>query len=128
MAIAFFSTWTTYGTWLPGDNRGWFTRGRGLQEPDLLRTFEAALRMTENAITLDDKQRGLIEETIADHCEIRKWTLHAVNCRTNHVHVVVTADERRIEVPREQFKAWGTRKLNDQQRSRSTGRATLRDR
>jgi hypothetical protein len=22
MAIAFFSTWTTYGTWLPGDQRG----------------------------------------------------------------------------------------------------------
>ncbi|HEX3998701.1 MAG TPA: hypothetical protein VHX65_09150 [Pirellulales bacterium] len=26
MAIAFFSAWTTYGTWLPGDARGWWER------------------------------------------------------------------------------------------------------
>jgi hypothetical protein len=37
MAIAFFSTWTTYGTWLPGDPRSWYQRGRGLREPDALR-------------------------------------------------------------------------------------------
>jgi len=35
MAIAIFSTWTTYGSWLPGDERGWWQRGRGLQLPDL---------------------------------------------------------------------------------------------
>ena len=89
MAIAFFSTWTTYGTWLPGDPRGWYQRGRGLQEPDALRQFEAALRMTESAVTLDSDQRRLVEKTIADHCAIRSWDLHAVNCRSNHVHVVV---------------------------------------
>jgi hypothetical protein len=22
-ALAYFLTWTTYGTWLPGDERGW---------------------------------------------------------------------------------------------------------
>ena len=39
--------------------------------------------------------------------------LHAVNCRSNHVHVVVAAPGRRIEVPREQFKAWCTRRLRE---------------
>jgi hypothetical protein len=34
MAIAYFSTWTTYGTWLPGDSRCWFERGKGFQTPD----------------------------------------------------------------------------------------------
>jgi REP element-mobilizing transposase RayT len=116
MAIAFFSTWTTYGTWLPGDPRGWYQRGHGLQEPDALRQFEAALRMTESAVTLDPDQRRLVEKTIADHCAIRSWDLHAVNCRSNHVHVVVTAPGREIEVPREQFKAWCTRKLKDRER------------
>jgi hypothetical protein len=113
MAIAFFSTWTTYGTWLPGDQRGWFKRGHGLQESDPLREFEAALRMTEDAVTLDHQQRRLVEKTIADHCGIRQWMLHAVNCRSNHVHVVVTAPDRPIEVPREQFKSWCTRNLMD---------------
>ncbi|HEV8059271.1 MAG TPA: hypothetical protein VGP68_05340, partial [Gemmataceae bacterium] len=75
MAIAFFSTWTTYGTWLPGDNRGWFKRGRGLDGPDSWREFAALLRMSEGALVLDLEQRRLVEKTIADHCTIRKWTL-----------------------------------------------------
>jgi REP element-mobilizing transposase RayT len=116
MAIAFFHTWTTYGTWLPGDARGWFKRGRGLQTPDAMRELEASLIMTEDALVLDEEQRRIVEKTIADHCRIRDWELHAVNCRTNHVHVVVTAD-RDILVVREQFKAWCTRKLKEHQRA-----------
>ena len=27
--IAYFITWTTYGTWLPGDERGWSRKGDG---------------------------------------------------------------------------------------------------
>jgi hypothetical protein len=111
MAIAFFSTWTTYGTWLPGDQRGWYQSGRGLQDPNAMRCLEAALLMTEGALILDTEQRGIVEKTIA---------LHAVNCRSNHVHVAVTAPGRDIEVPREQFKAWCTRKLKEHDRSRTS--------
>jgi len=113
MAIAYFSTWTTYGTWLPGDPRGWYQRALGLQEPDALRRLEALLRMTDSVVTLGPDQRRVVEQTIVDHCAIRRWTLHAVNCRSNHVHVFVTAPDRRIELPREQFKAWCSRRLND---------------
>jgi REP element-mobilizing transposase RayT len=121
MAVAIFSTWTTYGTWLPGDQRGWFRSGRGLQEgPDAMRRLEAALLMTESAFTLDQEQRRIVEKTVADHCAIRKWFLHAVNCRSNHVHVVVAAPDRKIEVPREQFKAWCTRRLKERERKQLT--------
>jgi REP element-mobilizing transposase RayT len=111
LAIAIFTTWTTYGTWLPGDRRGWYERDCGVQLPDRIREYESALRMSESAITLDTQQRQLVEKTIAEHCGIRKWFLHAMNCRTNHVHVLVTAPDRTIEIPREQFKSWCTRKL-----------------
>lgn len=111
MALAYFSTWTSYGTWLPGDDRGWFKSQSGLLLPDALRRFQAALLMNDDAITLNPVQRKVVEKTIIDHCAIRKWVLHAVNCRTNHVHVLVTAPDRNIEIPREQFKAWCTRKL-----------------
>ena len=26
--LAYYLTWTTYGTWLPGDERGWVWRGK----------------------------------------------------------------------------------------------------
>ncbi len=126
MAIAYFSTWTTYGTWLPGDARGWFEHGQGLREPDRARTLEAAFLMNEDAITLDLEQRRIVTETITAHCAVRQWLLHAVNCRSNHVHVVVTANACAIEIPREQFKAWSTRKLKEGQRHQGVADAALR--
>jgi REP element-mobilizing transposase RayT len=113
MAIAFFSTWTTYGTWLPGDDRGWFDPGAGVRDPDHMRRQIASLIMSENAVVLDSEQRSLVESVILKHCSIPNWELHAVSCRSNHAHVVVSASERAIAVPREQFKLWATRRLKE---------------
>jgi hypothetical protein len=33
--LAYFITWGTYGTWLPGDQRGWVEYRRGWRLPDL---------------------------------------------------------------------------------------------
>ncbi len=81
--------------------------------------------MTEDACVLTTEQRRVVEKTIADHCRIRGWELHAVNCRTNHVHVVVGAD-REPEIVRNQFKAWCTRRLKEmeQDRQQCGGRET----
>ncbi len=111
MAVAIFTTWTTYGTWMQGDERGWFKSGHGVQEADSFWKFETWLTMTEAAVTLNSVQRRIVEKTITDHCVIRNWQLHAVNCRSNHVHVVVTAPACTIGTPRVQFKAWCTRIL-----------------
>ena len=118
--LAYFLTWTMYGTWLPGDDRGWVERPGIFRSPDIDRQRMALMRMTEDAITLDERQRSIVEATIRRHCVIRKWHLHAVNCRTNHVHVVVTAN-RDPDTVREQFKAWCTWKLKEDQRSREPG-------
>ena len=115
--LAFFITWTTYGSWLPGDERGWVYRGKGFQLSDPIRKSAAEMLMTEDVCVLDEEQRRLVEETIVNHCRIRAWELRAVNCRTNHCHVVVSANRDPDEV-REQFKAWGTRKLKELEQAR----------
>src|SRR5437667_5485845 len=76
--LAYFLTWTTYGTWLPGDERGWVEKPGQFREPAPQRQQAARQRMTEPALTLDVEQRRLVEDTIADHCRIRGWHLHAV--------------------------------------------------
>ena len=91
--LAYFLTWPTYGTWLPGDERGWIQYGRGWQFPDAVRELEAEAKMTECACRLDGEQRDAVERQIAETCAIRGWELHAVNCRSNHAHVVVTANQ-----------------------------------
>ena len=110
--IAFFITWTSYGTWLPGDERGWQQWGKGGVQPanELFKTTAEA-KMKEPEFLLSNDDRKVVEATIDVHCQIRSWTLHKVNARTNHVHVVVTAIGYAPETVRDQFKAWCTRKL-----------------
>ena len=123
--LAYFLTWPTYGTWLPGDERGWVRRQHGHQLPDPPRKLEAIARMTEDACRLGAEERCVVEQTVRDHCLIRRWTLHAVNCRSNHLHIVVTADRHPDEV-REQFKAWTVRKLKELQ-GQSMPAASIRE-
>ncbi len=111
--LAYFLTWSTYGTWLPGDQRGWVLYRRGMQSPDAILERQAKARMKEDACRLDEEERRLVELTICDHCRVRGWTLHAVNCRSNHVHVVVAATVHDPNTMREQFKAWCTRRLKE---------------
>ena len=118
-AVAYFLTWTTYGTWLPGDDRGWVLKGSGFQPPRPVLQKLSADRMTESACTLDEYARRIVEETIRDHCRRRDWELHAVNCRSNHVHVVVTANVSAKKV-REELKARCTRKLKEASGERIT--------
>jgi REP element-mobilizing transposase RayT len=110
--IAYFLTWNTYGTWLPGDERGWILKQNGIQLPDPAKEKAAKQKMTEPPLILDKQQRQIVEQTIADHCKIRGWELYAVNCRTEHVHVVVSANRKPGDM-RDQFKAWCTRRLKE---------------
>ncbi|MCC6509616.1 MAG: hypothetical protein IT423_10940 [Pirellulaceae bacterium] len=107
--LAYFITWTCYGTWLPGDDRSWTKWQKGQKIPQPLLADWCKEQMTEEPIVLTVQQRTIVEETIAKHCEIRGW--HAVNCRSNHCHVVVTASSHNGEQVRDQLKAWCTRKL-----------------
>jgi REP element-mobilizing transposase RayT len=111
--LAYHIIWTTYGTWLPGDPRGWIKSGVfGVQEPNPELEQHAREMMAEDEVRLTPEQRAAVEQTIRDHCRIRKWLLHAVNVRSNHVHVVVTCDCDG-EKARDEFKLWTSRRLSD---------------
>jgi REP element-mobilizing transposase RayT len=115
--MGYFMTWVTYGTWLPGDTRGWVEYRHGWQLPDPVRELEAAARMTEDACRLNAQQREAVQQQIAETCGRRGWHLHAVNCRSNHVHVVVSAGDTPPKKIRTDLKAWATRCLKQQARS-----------
>ena len=116
--LAYLITWTTYGTWLPGDERGWVEKHQqGTQSGDPNRYASAVQLLKEPPVILNPLQRQLVEETIAKHCAFRGWTLHAVNARSNHIHVVVTAPGMNPKEVMAQFKAWCSRRLNEQERA-----------
>jgi REP element-mobilizing transposase RayT len=75
--------------------------------------------MTEGACRLGAAQRAAVQRQIAETCQHRGWHLHAINCRSNHLHVVVSAGAARPQKIRVDLKAWATRCLKQHARSRA---------
>ena len=111
--LAFFLTWPTYGTWLPGDARGWIEYHHGWQLPDAIRSLEARAKMTDNACLLSPSEQRVVEQQVAETCTHRGWVLDAVNCRSNHMHLVVGAFDTHPNKIRVDIKAWCTRRLKE---------------
>lgn len=116
---AYFLTWTTYGAWLPGDERGWVEKPGRSRAPDSDLQAECRSRMTETRLLLSLDQRTIVESWIAEVCDHSGWHLHAVSCRGNHVHVVVSATEHQPEMAATRFNAWCTRRLKERDSSES---------
>ena len=111
--LAYHITWTTYGTWLHGDARGWVKDGEpGVHQPNPEVEAVMRARMSDTPVLLSDEQRAVVETTIREHVAMRGWELHALNVRSNHVHVVVSAAIHPDQVM-EQFKAWCSRRLSE---------------
>ncbi len=114
--IAYFLTWTCYGTWLHGDQRGSVddnhnTLGYPLVKSNSTWVSHASSKLRHQPIKLSIIARKLITNTITDHCNYKSWNLYAINVRTNHVHVIVTAPKENPELVMRQFKSWATRHL-----------------
>ena len=76
---AWLITWTTYGTWLPGDKRGWRSRKNGQQLPQPLLQKWCQEQMTGEAVLLRINDRKVVKRACLEHCEIRGWQLLAVD-------------------------------------------------
>jgi REP element-mobilizing transposase RayT len=93
----YFVTFTSYGTWLHGDERGSHDR-KGTTErtarlaPDPTIEAQMRLRMKHEPFMLNGPMRKVVREAIVEHCDYRRWLLREISVRTNHVHLVVVAD------------------------------------
>ncbi|HNB60630.1 MAG TPA: transposase, partial [Phycisphaerales bacterium] len=116
--LAYFISFRTYGTWLHGDARGSVDRTQNrFGAPKVwprqgLVKFEQR-QLNDAPLVLDEHQRVLVDQAIRGVCTHKAWKLHAINIRTNHVHVVVTA-KGPPEPVMTALKAWGTRRLREE--------------
>ena len=121
-------TWTTYGTRLPGDQRG-FVSGLRTEDGDVvihnqpgtpvdadvpaLRRYAESI-MTQAAVWLTTEQATTMAEQSRETATYRNWRLLAFAVMSNHVHLVVEAPD---DVPAAKlltdFKAYTTRRLNN---------------
>lgn len=113
--LAYFITFTTYGTRLHGDPRGSVDFqhnqvGEPGVEPNPMRHAARTRLLRHAPIMLDEDHRRSVLATIERVARIRGWHLVTVNVRTNHVHLVIQAD-RPPEVVMTSLKSWATRDL-----------------
>jgi REP element-mobilizing transposase RayT len=115
---AYFLTWTTYGTWLHGDERGSVDDEHNVYKtpyapPNADRVMRHFGRLVNQPVLMDGNTRRIVHETIFAHCGIRGWTIKALNVRTNHVHLVVSCGRVDPDTVMRQLKAWCTRRLRE---------------
>jgi REP element-mobilizing transposase RayT len=115
---AFLITWTCYGNWLHGDARGSVDRehnipGTPTLPPDAAQAARERGQLRPAGGILGASARGLVAQTIADHCRLRGWNVLATAVRTNHVHVVIESRGVRPEDMMGQLKAWSARRLRE---------------
>ena len=99
MPLAYFLTFTTYGTWLHGTDKGAGSvdrehnvYGEELVAPDEERMKREREAMTQPPYVLDAPRRVVVCEAIVELCRGKAWGLLALHVRSNHVHVVISAD------------------------------------
>jgi REP element-mobilizing transposase RayT len=96
--LAYLITFRSYGTWLHGraDSVDRFHNLYG--QPKLTaneKRIQYNLRLlAQPPVKLSSRRRKAVAEAIRETCDIRRWSLWSFSVRTNHVHVVVSAECR----------------------------------
>ena len=117
--IAYLITFRCYGTWLHGDKRGSVNKFNNKYSSSFLKTnkiweTENRKKLNGEAVTLNAEQRKIVEEKIREVCEFRNWVLHALNVRTNHVHIVASIKNHSVSSALNAFKAYSTKKMREE--------------
>ncbi len=99
MALAYFITFTTYGTWLHGTSKAKGSvdaehnaYGSAFVQPDADRLATAQKQMMQPPYIMDAAQRAVVCDAIVEMGREKGWKVWAAHVRSNHVHVVITAD------------------------------------
>ena len=115
--LAYLITFTCYGTWLHGTERGSVDSRHNIFDTPFIESnserYEAMRKkMKEPPLFLTEQQRTAVTTVIAKVCAFRQWTFHECNVMTNHVHVVVSGDADPDKIMKD-FKAYATRRLRE---------------
>jgi len=92
--LTFLLTFRCYGSWLPGDARGWVDRSRGdhrggYKNPSIALTRRSRQEMTDSPYRLDRSSAQIVLRAIHEVCGFRVWPLIAAHVRATHVHCIV---------------------------------------
>ena len=101
--LGYMITWTTYGSWLQGDKRGYVKDSRILAKNESLRKGNTK-RLKADPLELNHREREIVYEAIVDSAKILGQKIHAIVVCSNHVHIVAQRTSESIEMVVSRYK------------------------
>ena len=94
--VGYMINWTTYGTWLQGDERGYVKNGRVLVQNDKLKSANQR-QQKYPTVKLNTEQKQIVENAITKEAQRINHKIFAIAVCSNHVHIVAGVSEESIE-------------------------------
>lgn len=110
--IGFMATWTTYGTWLQGDKRGYVKNGITLEANAQLEKTNKKL-LKHDKIIIPKNLRTIVENAILKEAKAIGQQVYAIAVCSNHVHIVVESTDKRCGYSVGRFKRAATKALRE---------------
>jgi REP element-mobilizing transposase RayT len=89
-------TWTTFGTWLQGDERSYVKKGQTLPANENLKKANLSA-VKQNIVTLTHFQQNITETAIRQEAKRINQRIHAIAVRSNHIHLLLEMSPESIE-------------------------------
>lgn len=85
--LGYHITWTTYGTWLQGDNRRYVKDGKILPANETLLETNQKLQV-KDTVKLSKLQQEVARQAIMKQAETLKQQIYALAVKSTHIHLV----------------------------------------
>ena len=108
--IGFMATWTTYGTWLQGHEKGYVKNGAILDaNPELEQSNKESLK--HEKIKFPKHLRETVKNIILKEAQQIGHKVYAITVCSNHIHIVVDSVSARCGYSVGRFKKAVTKEL-----------------
>jgi len=108
--IGYMVTWTTYGTWLQGDKKGYVKDGIKQSQNERLELANKSLQKF-GAVHLNSLQKEVVKNAIIQEANRIGQKLVAVSVYSNHIHICAYCGNESIESAVSRYKNVSTREL-----------------
>jgi len=108
--IGYMLTWTTYGSWLQGDKRGYVKDGQMLEADQTLLELCKGLQKGQT-VKLTKREKEIAHQAILSESQRIGQKLEALAICTNHIHLAARPCDKSIEYIVSMYKSAATRAL-----------------
>jgi hypothetical protein len=119
--VGYLLTWTAYGSWLPGDRRGYVADGKTLPDHGWILEKNKE-RQTGATVSLSRREKEIVRSVITAEAERIGHKLEALSVSAKHVHIVVRAHGESVAALVSRYKSLTTRALWEHGRQGGYGR------